>query len=223
MYLYDGEGRELARFKDLRYAPRGAFQPGTNIFVLRSTEGRLAVYDCDERKLLRKWNFSKIHYAQDDGFCFTPDGRYFLNIERSPTEYRSRLAVYETEKFTLVKYLFEEKENVSLSGILYDESRDQVQLLYFTRDAEGCRDQCYVGVVVEDRLEPFCRVSPDAFDFLASWMELRICGFTEKAMEWSGLHYDGYTNDQIRTLRDRELDLCTFDLEKVLEDFNRID
>lgn len=34
-------------------------------------------------------------------------------------------------------------------------------------------------------------------------------------MEWSGLHYDGYTNDQLRTLRDLMPDLHTFDLGKI--------
>ena len=79
MYLYDDKNHELAKFKDITYAYRGAFIPRSNIFVLRSTEGRMAVYDCDERRLLFKFRFSDVGYSQDDGFCFSPDGKYFLN------------------------------------------------------------------------------------------------------------------------------------------------
>ena len=210
MYLYDAAGRELARFKDLRYAPLGAFQPGTNRFLLRSTAGRIAVYDCDERKLLKKFDFSTVHFAQDDGFCFAPDGKYFYNIERFPVDIKTRLRVYETESFTPVRELGEK----NLSEILYDESRDRVQLLYFTRSADGCFDQGYVGTLEGETIAMLRRLSEEEYEFLRGWLSLRNSGFTEKAMEWSGLHYDGYTNDQLRLLREREIDLHTFDLEE---------
>ena len=219
MYLYDAAGRELARFKDLRYAPLGAFQPGTTRFLLRSTAGRIAVYDCDERKLLKKFDFSTVHFAQDDGFCFAPDGKYFYNIERFPVDIKTRLRVYETESFTPVRELGEK----NLSEILYDESRDRVQLLYFTRSADGCFDQGYVGTLEGETIAMLRRLSEEEYEFLRGWLSLRNSGFTEKAMEWSGLHYDGYTNDQLQTLRDRELDLETFDLTRVLEDLQEID
>lgn len=219
MYLYDAAGRELARFKDLRYAPLGAFQPGTNRFLLRSTAGRIAVYDCDERKLLKKFDFSTVHFAQDDGFCFAPDGKYFYNIERFPVDTKTRLRVYETESFTPVRELGEK----NLSEILYDESRDRVQLLYFTRGADDCFDQGYVGTLEGETIAMLRRLSEEEYEFLRGWLSLRNSGFTEKAMEWSGLHYDGYTNDQLQTLRDRELDLETFDLTRVLEDLQEID
>ena len=219
MYLYDAAGRELARFKDLRYAPLGAFQPGTNRFLLRSTAGRIAVYDCDERKLLKKFDFSTVHFAQDDGFCFAPDGKYFYNIERFPVDIKTWLRVYETESFTPVRELGEK----NLSEILYDESRDRVQLLYFTRSADGCFDQGYVGTLEGETIAMLRRLSEEEYEFLRGWLSLRNSGFTEKAMEWSGLHYDGYTNDQLQTLRDRELDLETFDLTRVLEDLQEID
>lgn len=211
MYLYDAAGRELARFKDLRYAPRGAFQPGTNRFLLRSTKGRIAVYDCDERKLLKKFDFSTVDFAQDDGFCFSPDGKFFYNIERFPVDTETRLRIYEMENFTPVQELGDK----NLSEIFYDESRDRVQLLYFTRGADGCFDQGYAGTLEGEKLAMLRKLSWEEYEFLRSWLSLRNCGFTEKAMEWSSLHYDGYTNDQLRVLRDREIDLYTFDLEEV--------
>lgn len=210
MCLYDAAGRELARFKDLRYAPRGAFQPGTNRFLLRSTKGRIAVYDCDERKLLKKFAFSTVDFAQDDGFCFSPDGKFFYNIERFPVDTETRLRVYETENFTPVQELGEK----NLSEIFYDESRDLVQVLYFTRGADGSFDQGYAGTLDGKTLAMLRKLSWEEYEFLRSWLSLRSSGFTEKAMEWSGLHYDGYTNDQLRLLREQEIDLHTFDLEE---------
>ena len=215
MYLYDTQGHELAKFKNLRFAPRGAFRPGTNIFVLRSTEGRLAVYDCDQRKLLKKFNFSTVPYAQDDGFCFSPDGKLFYNIERSPNELTTRLTVYDTENYTLVKVLWEGEKQRVLSEVYYDEDRDQLQLLYFVRGADGCPAAWYTGNLVCGDIAMLRTLSEEAYGFLRGWLSLRHAGFTEKAMEWSGLHYDGYTNDQLRTLRDLRPDLHTFDLGKI--------
>ena len=131
----------------------------------------------------------------------------------------TRLRVYETENFTPVQELGEK----NLSEIFYDESRDRVQLLYFTRGADDCFDQGYVGTLEGETLAMLRQVSEEEYEFLRGWLSLRSSGFTEKAMEWSGLHYDGYTNDQLRTLRDRELDLETFNLTRVLEDFQEID
>ena len=215
MYLYDMQGHELAKFKNLRFAPRGAFRTGTNIFVLRSTEGRLAVYDCDQRKLLKKFNFSTVSYAQDDGFCFSPDGKLFYNIERSPNEFTTRLTVYKAENYTPVRVLLEGDKQRVLSEVYYDEDRDQLQLLYFVRGADNCPAAWYAGILDGGEIAMLCTLSGEEYEFLRGWLSLRNAGFTEKAMEWSGLHYDGYTNDQLRPLRDLALDLYTFDLEKI--------
>lgn len=222
MYLFDAEGRELARFKDLRHAPRGAFRPGTNIFVLRSTEGRLAVYDCDQRKLLQKFDFSNVHYAQDDGFCFSPDGELLYNVERSPGEFTTRLTVYETERFTPVRVLWEGEAQKVLSEVYYDEARGQVQLLYFVRGADGCPEAWNVGTAEGEDIAILRPLSGEAHEFLRGWLSLRTFGFTEEAMAWSVLHYDGYTNAQLRTLRDREPDLCAFDLGQMLDALQKI-
>lgn len=42
------------RFQDIPHAYCGAFQPGTNIFTAKSTEGFLAVYDLNQMSLLKK-------------------------------------------------------------------------------------------------------------------------------------------------------------------------
>lgn len=54
IYVYDQENRKLGKYRDISYAYCGAFQPGTNIFVAKSTADALAVYDLDSLKLLKK-------------------------------------------------------------------------------------------------------------------------------------------------------------------------
>ena len=210
MYLYDIDNQELAKFKDIPYAYEGAFKPGSNIFLLRSTEGRIAVYDCDERKLMKKFRYSTVDYAQDDGFCFSPDGAYFLNIERVAPGTRTRLSIYETVSFSPVKRLFEGDGDLSLNDIEYRAAGDLYNLLFFVRDAQGIYDQGYVGELREDRIVNMQPIASKVYNFLRDYKDLQQRNFTEKSMEWSGLHYLGYTNEEILILRDRNIDMASF-------------
>lgn len=210
MYLYDAENHELAKFKDITDAYRGAFQPQSNIFVLRSTDGRMAVYDCDERKLLFKFRFSNVDASQDDGFCFSPDGKYFLNIERIGSTTRTRLSIYETQTFSPVKRLFENDVQLVLSNIEYNPNDCEYSVLFFMRGNDGVYSQGYVGVFEEDCITKMQSLSPQAYRFIESYQSLQLSGFTKKSMEWSGLHYAGYSNEEILELRDRNFELSSF-------------
>ena len=210
MYLYDSSGRELAKFKDIPYAYRGAFQQESNIFVLRSTEGRIAIYDCDEQKLLHKFRFSDVDGSQDDGFCFSADGKYFLNIERIGSSLRSRLSIYETQSFSPVMRLFENDSSLNLSDIEYNPFVNQYNILFFVRDNHGMYSQGYVGELKKDQIINTQPLDLKEYNFLRSYKSLESTGFTEKAMEWSGLHYAGYTNDEILRLSNRHIDMFSF-------------
>lgn len=210
MYLYDATNHELAKFKDITYAYRGAFKPHSNIFLLRSTDGRIAIYDCDERKLLSKFCFSDIAYSQDDGFCFSPNGKYFLNIERTKSSTRTRLSIYETQTFSPVKRFFEDVVPLVLSNIEYNPNDSAYYVLFFMRGNNGAYNQGYVGVFKEDCIIKKQPLSSKAFNFLESYKSLQLSGFTEKSMEWSGLHYRGYSNEEILKFRDRNLTLSSF-------------
>lgn len=210
MYLYDAQNHELAKFKDIPYAYRGAFKPGSNIFVLRSTEGRLAIYDCDERKLLYKFRFSNVDYSQDDGFCFSPDGTYFLNIERIESSVYSRLSIYETQSFSPVKRLFAEDKSLALNHIEYNPTKNQYDVLFFMRGEDGVYNQGYIGILAEEQITQLQPISSKAHRFLNSYKSLQSSGFTKKAIEWSGLHYAGYTNEEIEQFRDMNIDIFSY-------------
>ena len=210
MYLYDADNHELAKFRDIPYAYRGAFKPGSHIFVLRSTEGRIAVYDCEEKRLLRKFRFSNVDYSQDDGYCFSPDGAYFLNIERIESSLRTRLSIYETETFTPVERLFENDSALALSNIEYNAVENRYNILYFVRDSLGVYQQGYIGMLEAGKIVNEKPIHEKIYRFLNSYQSLRDSNFTDKAMEWSGLHYAGYTNEDILNLRDRNFDMLSF-------------
>ena len=79
--LCDASGAELATFKDLKYAYTPMFSPKGDPFIVKSTAGWLAVYSLEPPKLVKKFKFSPLGAAQDEGCCFSPDGRLFFNIE----------------------------------------------------------------------------------------------------------------------------------------------
>lgn len=42
VYVYDANGNELAKFKDIRYGYDPMFNPVKNEFIVKSTEGRFS-------------------------------------------------------------------------------------------------------------------------------------------------------------------------------------
>ena len=81
VYVYDNKLNELARFKDLKYAYLPVFIPCKEQFIVKSTEGRIAVYSLKELRLLKKFKTSEVTYSQDDGCCFSSNGNTFYNID----------------------------------------------------------------------------------------------------------------------------------------------
>ena len=105
VYVYDKNGTELAKFKDLIYAYYAVISPCGDILVVKSTDGRLAVYSLEGLSLVKKFRFSKVNYAQDDGFCFSADGKYFINIERQSDDLHSVISVYDTSDFGVISQI----------------------------------------------------------------------------------------------------------------------
>lgn len=196
VYLYK-DGTEIAKFKDIKYGYTPMFCPNKNIFVVKSTDASIAVYSLDELKLIRKFRCSKVTCAQDDGFCFSPDGEYFYNIERHIDSCKTRLTVYDTRDFQVCRHLFEDDYSVVLSHIEFDMKRNSFFVLGFIRGSEGVIEYGFVSAFVEDKLEKITRLTDEEYEYIQGYKALEIMGFTEKAKEWSGLKYDGYNLENI--------------------------
>lgn len=102
VWVWDKNDTVLTKFKDLIYADRAAISPCGDIFVVKSVAGRLAVYSLETLSLRQKIRFSRVNVSQDDGFCFSPDGKYFLNVERQEDDLHSAISIYNTSDFSLV-------------------------------------------------------------------------------------------------------------------------
>ena len=53
VYVYDKEGKELAKFKDIKYGYKAVFSPTQNIFIVKSTGAYFAVYSLDTMSLIK--------------------------------------------------------------------------------------------------------------------------------------------------------------------------
>ena len=102
VWVLDKNDTVLAKFKDLSYAYRAAISPRGDLLAVKGGQGRLAIYSLKELSLIKKFRFSKVNYGQDDGFCFSSDGKYLLNIERHEDDLHSAISVYDTADFSLV-------------------------------------------------------------------------------------------------------------------------
>ena len=182
VFVCDKIGKELAKFKDLPYAYKSAFSPLGNIFVVKSTEGRLAVYSLETLSLMKKFRYSKVDGAQDDGFCFSSDGKYFLNVERQGDSLHSAISVYDTNDFTRVSQLLL-GDKVAASHIEFVD--DEYYVLGFMRGDDGVLSDCYVGKFANNEIKDVKIISEREHEFYRDYLDLKLMGFTEKAYEWS--------------------------------------
>ena len=182
VYLYDKNGTELVKFKDLPYAYKSAFSPLGNILVVKTTEGRLAVYSLETLSLIKKFRYSKVNGAQDDGFCFSSDGKYFINLERQGDGLHSAISVYNTEDFSRVSQLLLD-ENMMVSHI--ELVNGEYYVLGFMRGTNGVLSDCFVGKFENNEIKDTLFISEQEHEFYNDYLDLKLMGFTEKAYEWS--------------------------------------
>jgi hypothetical protein len=184
VYVYDGHGNELAQFKDIKYARAPMFFPGQNKFIVKSTDGRLAVYSLETMQLLQKFRFSKIDGSQDDGFCFSEDGKYFYNIERHIESYHSCLSIYETSDFRRIKQLFL-SDNFELKYIEFDATRKGLFVLGFMRNETRVFDYGFVAALENDILLNVTKLSRKKYDRICSYKNRELSGFPPRGKEWT--------------------------------------
>lgn len=208
VYLYDENGNEIRKFKDIKYGYTPMFSPDGKLLIVKSTIGQIAVYSLETFDLIKKFRFSKVDGAQDDGFCFSPDGKELYNIERHIDSCKSRLSVYDTKTFGLKRQLLDDDINLSISVIEYDEITEAYYILGFFRDNEtGVLSQCFVSKLEDNILSEIVFVSEGEYDLYQSYNRLKLNGFTKKAFQWSFI--DNYNLDVFKSL-----DLSLSDLHR---------
>lgn len=185
VYIYDKDEKEIARFKDIPYAYTAAFMPGKNIIGVKSTEGYLAFYDLDSLSLLKKITVTR-DGAQDEGFAFTPDGRFFYNIEKPRCSTSTQLGIYETKTFTKVATLFEEDEKMVLDYLEFDNETNVCYIMGFMCDDDyGIFDHGFVAILDEksQTIQNMKVIEERRYDKLHDYKAWEASGFTEKQFQ----------------------------------------
>ena len=194
VYLLDKDQHEIKKFKDIIYAYTPAISPNGKIFIVKSTEGRLAVYSLETFSLIKKFRFSKVDDSQDDGFCFSPDGALFINVERQISSLHSAISIYDTSDFSLANQILLEKDRM-LAHIEFDDETNAYYVLGFIRDADRVFDYGFVARFEENQIKDITPISKKEYDFYRQYKGLEIGGFTEKAFQWS---YIGCSLDELK-------------------------
>ena len=216
VYVYDVEGEEVGRFKDIKYGYKPLFCPHSNKVVVKSTAGMFAIYCLDTMKLIKKFRYSKVDAGQDQGFCFSPDGKYLYNIEKAIDENSTRLSIYKTADFNCIKQLFEDNELLELSAMECDTSG--IYLLGYFRDEEyHVKETCFVAQLDNDILKNVTILDENKFDFLRDYKSVQMMGFTSEAFETSffKLNYfeESFTLEKLKSLNIKLSDYIKTDVE----------
>ena len=182
VYIFDRTGNEITRFKGLRYAYYAKFMPGTNIIVVKTTEGMLLIYDLDKLDLVKKIVISR-HGCQDGGFCFSPDGKWFYNIETSRTGTQTKITKYKARDFTVAKEINKENEYLYLDNIEFSMQTNKCYLLGYMRDSEFCYDYGFVGQLVDEEIVLIKKLDKLTYEYVISYKEWADSGFTKKVYE----------------------------------------
>lgn len=182
VYLLLKDGTELARFRDIRYGYTPLFRPGTDIAVVKSSEGSFAVYDVAAHTLIKKFSV-RTGCAQDEGICFSADGSEFFDSEMQK-ELVSELVCYDGETF-------EEKRRIrpSCPAVIHalERGSEGYFALGYTRDEAGIFDKGFL-VPFDGFSFGAVKYLPDArYRELARYKGVERMGFTQKAVEWSGI------------------------------------
>lgn len=184
VYVYSKYNEELAKFKDLKFACESAISPKGDIFVVKSTNGWLAVYSLEKLCLIKKFRFSKVDCSQDDNFCFSPDGELFYNIERHNASTQSALSIYRTSDFSLVKRVFSDEPDTFLNCIEYDGETNNYYILGFFRNGKKLNSY-FVSKLYDDALKDIRTITELDWWYYSEYKSLEMCGFTKKAKAMS--------------------------------------
>ena len=189
VYLYDKDGNELAKFKDIIYGYTPMISPDGKIFVVKSTEGRLAVYSLETLSLIKKFRFSKVDGSQDDGFCFSPDGKFFINIERQKDSLHSAISIYNTSDFSLTNRI-DIEDKIMVHHIEFDKTTNSYYVLGFVRGDDGVLQNGFIAKFENQQINNILPLTKEEFEFFRAYKSLESSGFTEKKYQWTYIDYE---------------------------------
>ncbi len=194
VFIYDKDNNEIGQFKDITYGYTPMISPDGKTVVVKSTEGRFAVYSLETFSLIKKFRYSKCDYSQDDGFCFSPDSKFLINVERQIDDLHSAISVYDTTDFSLVGRMCFDK-NIMLHDIEYDVASDSCYVLGFERFEH--ENKGFVAQVVDLQLNNITYVSREDYKLYHCYKDMEIMGFTSKKYKWT---FSDYSLEELKAM-----------------------
>ncbi len=187
VYLYDKENNEIKKFKDIIYAYFPIISPNGKIFVVKSTDGRLAAYSLETFSLIKKIRYTK--FGDDGGFCFSPDGQFFINIGCGKDCLHSTIYVYSTSDFSLInQFVIDDK--ILLHHIEFDENTNSYYVLGFIRGDDDVFQNGFVAKFENQQINDVLILEKEEFEFFRAYKSLELSGFTEKKYQWTYIDYE---------------------------------
>ena len=196
VYLLDENDNELKCFRDIKYGYNAIFSPDGSIFVVKSTDGRLAVYSIEVQSLIHKFRFSKVDGAQDDGYCFSSDGLFFINLERQIDDLHSAISFYNTKDFSM-EFQFILDENMMVNEIEYDSDANEYFVLGFLRNPDGIYHSPFIGKLKNKKIDECVTISDKEYDFYSSFLTSKRSGFTSKSLNIFTDEFDFEAKDNL--------------------------
>jgi len=185
VHVYDCAGIEIAKFSDIKYAYTAMFCPQSNLFVIRSTTVWFAFYSLDTLQLIKKMRMRIPNsQPQDEGFCFSPDGKHFMNIEYQDN-LTTDLVIYNMEDFREESRIFA-SDPVVLSHIERSDS-SFYYLIGFRRGQDGIIDYPFIAKFDGVKIVDLKEIDEQNYDYIHWYKSLELSGFTRKSIEWSPL------------------------------------
>lgn len=187
VYVYDAQEKEIAKFKDFPNTYRAAFMPNRNVIAVKSTAGCIGFYDLDTLTRIKKHVITRMG-CQDEGFAFSPDGRFFYNIEKPVSNCETQLGIYETDHFEKINTLFADRKDIVLSHIEFDAESDVCYVLGFMRSQNtGVFHHGFIGILDADNadISGIKELEHAQYDYANAYKSWESEGFTEKSLEWN--------------------------------------
>lgn len=195
VYLYNENGDEIGKFKDLTYAYTPVFSPNGDFFAVKSKDGRLALYSLKTYSLMKKFRYSKFDAAQDGGFCFSPDGNFFINLESHGKDgLQSAITLYSTTDFSIISQLKLDSNTCPLH-VEFDDITGECYILGLIR---GYRISGFIGKHKNNAIVDRIEINENDCDFYNAYFDLKMDGFTEKSHKCSCL--ENKSLDELKTM-----------------------
>ena len=183
--VYDKNGNEIQKFKDLDYGYMGCVSSNEDLLVVKSSSDRMAIYSPESLELIKKFIFSKIDGSQDDNFMFSPDGKYLFNIEHYESTTKTALSIYNISDFSLEERLFANEDYLVINKVEYDRKLNSFFILGFYRDKETkCASKVFIAKLINKELKEMKFIDEKSYGSLCAAKIVEFAGFTKESYNW---------------------------------------